>query len=72
MNAESHPCDYGDRCLPFVADAIQWDGEPVVFLWNQVSSTVQPLILKVFTSQIMPQALVNRALSEQEGAPPNN
>lgn len=76
VNAESPSsilgCDCGNHCLSFVADATRWDGEQAVFLWSQVSSTVQPLILEALTSQIMPQELLNRALSEQGGAPPNN
>lgn len=51
--------------MSFVAGAIRWDGEQAVFLWSQVSSTVQPLILEMVTSQIMLQALLNTAVSEK-------
>lgn len=75
MNAERLSsilgCDSRGCCVS-VADAVQWDGEQAVFLWSQVSFTTQPLLLKVLTSQTMSHTLLNAALSEKEGALPNN
>lgn len=75
MNAErlSSVLGWDSRgCCVAVADAMRWDGEKVVFLWSQVSFTTQPLLLKVLTSQTMSHTLLNTALSEKEGALPNN
>ncbi|PKU39897.1 hypothetical protein llap_9804 [Limosa lapponica baueri] len=50
VNAESPSsmlgCDSRDYCMSSVADAMRRDGEQLVFLWIQVSLTVQPPIIK--------------------------